>query len=173
MTDQLTETWRPVVGYEGSYEVSSHGRIRRLARTVIRKNGIPMRIQSKMRTLSTDRSGYQIVSLPVGSKSRRKYVHHIVLDAFVGLRPPHTECRHLDGNPQNNRLENLAWGTASENAHDRVRHGTHYWAANTHCKRGHEFTPENTYEEVVADGRRKARHCRACIRVRNMNRGAS
>jgi hypothetical protein len=47
-----------------------------------------------------------------------------LLFAFVGPCPPGMQCRHLDGNPQNNSLGNLVWGTPQENADDRIRHGT-------------------------------------------------
>jgi hypothetical protein len=47
-----------------------------------------------------------------------------VLEAFIGPRPENCEVRHLDGDPSNNRLDNLAWGTKAENQADKVRHGT-------------------------------------------------
>ncbi len=53
-----------------------------------------------------------------------KLVHHLVLEAYVGPCPPGMECRHLDGNPKNNRLENLCWGTIKQNREDARRHGT-------------------------------------------------
>ncbi len=52
------------------------------------------------------------------------FVHTLVLRTFVGDRLPDQQCRHLDGTRTNNRLENLAWGSAWENAQDRIRHGT-------------------------------------------------
>ena len=64
------------------------------------------------------------VDLCVDSKSWTRYVHHLVLLAFVGARPPGTEARHLDGDPTNNAPENLAWGTHQENFMDCVKHGT-------------------------------------------------
>lgn len=51
-------------------------------------------------------------------------VHRAVLLAWVGPCPPNYEARHLDGDPTNNRLTNLRWGTRSENHADRRRHGT-------------------------------------------------
>ncbi len=57
-------------------------------------------------------------------KPQLKFVHQIVLEAFVGPCPPGMECRHLDNNPRNNRLENLCWGTPLENHADKIRHGT-------------------------------------------------
>ena len=53
----------------------------------------------------------------------RRYIHRLVLEGFAGPCPEGMEARHLDGNRFNNRLNNLAWGTRSENARDRERHG--------------------------------------------------
>jgi hypothetical protein len=51
-------------------------------------------------------------------------VHKLVLLAFVGPNPPKYECLHANGDPADNRLVNLRWGTRSENIQDAVRHGT-------------------------------------------------
>ncbi len=61
--------------------------------------------------------------LTVKIQGKPRTVHRLVLEAFVGPCPPGMQCRHLDGNPANNRLENLAWGTHAENAADKIRHG--------------------------------------------------
>lgn len=71
-------------------------------------------------------SGYFQVGL--FDKNRQYYrfnkmVHRLVLETFVGPCPPGMECRHLDGDKQNNRLDNLCWGTHQENEKDKVRHG--------------------------------------------------
>jgi hypothetical protein len=52
------------------------------------------------------------------------WVHRLVLEAFVGPCPEGLETRHLDGNPSNNRLENLVWDTHANNMADGIRHGT-------------------------------------------------
>ena len=57
-------------------------------------------------------------------KHHPEMVHKLVLNAFVGERPEGFVCRHLNGNPKDNRLENLCWGTPSENVQDSMRHGT-------------------------------------------------
>lgn len=54
----------------------------------------------------------------------QRFVHRLVLEAFVGPCPNGMECRHLDGDPSNNALDNLCWGTRLENHRDSVRHGT-------------------------------------------------
>lgn len=65
------------------------------------------------------------VGLTMFEQGRRKtaYVHRLVLELFVGPCPRGCECRHLNDNPRDNRLENLRWGTRSENMRDAVRNG--------------------------------------------------
>lgn len=107
-----------------------------------------------------DRAGHLRVDL----KDRRPYVHQLVAEVFIGPCPDGQEVRHLNGDPADNRVENLAYGTRSENLRDSVRLGV-YRNANSHkvsCKRGHEFTAENTY--VDPRGRRRCRACRKADR---------
>lgn len=54
---------------------------------------------------------------------RKKYVHRIILETFISECPEKMECRHLDGNPKNNNINNLVWGTKKENVNDRRIHG--------------------------------------------------
>jgi len=63
-------------------------------------------------------------SLYDNGKRRRRYAHRLVLEAFVGPCPDGMECRHLDGNPQNNHVSNLRWDTHVNNVADRKLHGT-------------------------------------------------
>ena len=92
----------------------------------IDRNGVVFRTISGQVTLvrlRTDKDGYR--EAYVWRNGRRYYlkVHHLVLAAFVGPKMPGMVCRHLDGNPANNHVGNLCWGTPKENAADRVRHG--------------------------------------------------
>lgn len=50
-------------------------------------------------------------------------IHRLVLETYIGPCPEGMQCRHLNGNPADNRLENLAWGTRLENMQDRDLHG--------------------------------------------------
>jgi hypothetical protein len=90
--------------------------------------------------------GYQQIKL---GRSRQTKVHILVLEAFVGPRPDGMVCRHLDGNPQNNRLSNLRWGTPEENYADRRLHGTH----NTGSRNGRAKIDES---DVIAIRQRLA-----------------
>lgn len=72
----------------------------------------------------TDEGGYKQVKLRRDGKRYTRHVHALILRVFVGPCPPGLICRHLDGNPANNRVRNLKWGTHQENADDAKRHGT-------------------------------------------------
>lgn len=152
------EAWKPVPGYEGVYEVSSHGNVRVLARLDARGW---RRKAGALRPWERSKGHYFCVTLCLNATESKRYVHELVLEAFDKPRPaPHYQVRHLDGNPHNNRLRNLAWGTPAENAQDKIRHGTSRHQLAPACGRGHEFTPENTYWKTHKGYRE--RRCRQC-----------
>lgn len=70
-------------------------------------------------------------------KSKSKYIHRAVLEAFIGPCPEGMECRHLDRDKYNNRLPNLCWGTSKENGEDQVRHGVSKNPAKAHHHEHH------------------------------------
>ena len=71
-----------------------------------------------------DSGGYRLVTLRNKSKVFTGRIHRLVLETFVGPCPAGEESRHLDGNKQNNRLDNLCWGTHQENMTDKLVHGS-------------------------------------------------
>lgn len=72
------------------------------------------------------RKGYLHVTLRCNSRSYGRWVHRLVLEAFIGPRPDGMECRHFpDRNPGNNRLGNLAWGTREQNEQDKANDRLH------------------------------------------------
>jgi len=71
-----------------------------------------------------DTHGYLRVNLCRDGKPYPRKPHRLVLETFVGPCPAGMECCHKDGNPMNNRLDNLRWDTPSANQLDAVRHGT-------------------------------------------------
>lgn len=78
----------------------------------------------KLKNQITGANGYRCVSLWKDNRERRMYVHHLVLNAFVGERGPGQEALHADGSRTNNAISNLRWGTRAENVADMVKHGT-------------------------------------------------
>lgn len=70
--------------------------------------------------------GYPSVKLKrIDGKTVRKTVHALVATTYLGPRKEDQECCHIDGNKQNNHVQNLRWGSKAGNARDRVKHGTH------------------------------------------------
>lgn len=69
--------------------------------------------------------GYLYFTLWKNNKGYRVGIHRLLLLTYVNPCPKGMECRHLDGNPANNRLDNLKWGTRKENMQDAIKHGTH------------------------------------------------
>lgn len=117
------EEWRAIPGYEGLYEVSDRGRVRGLDRLVRHSRGGLQILAGRVMRLTLN-GPYLRVSLCKEGTVRPHNVHRLVLEIFRGPCPDGAEGRHLDGDPINNRLENLSWGTHTENIRDSIRHGT-------------------------------------------------
>ena len=77
------------------------------------------------------RRGCLTVNLHRDGGETSRYVHHLVLEAFVGPRPLGLICCHNDGDPANNRVENLRWDTYQSNSDDMLCHGTRLMGAAT------------------------------------------
>ncbi|WP_193596108.1 NUMOD4 domain-containing protein [Microbacterium sp. YJN-G] len=150
----MAEEWRPVVGYEGLYEVTASGRVRRITSTHLHAAGWE---PSQHRNAH----GYVKVGLYRSGEYNLVSVHRIVALAFIDPNPAEgLEVCHRDGDQTNNAATNLYWGTSSQNQNDTIRHGNHRWANRTACDNGHPYTAENT---LLSDGKRV---CRTCHRER-------
>lgn len=121
----MTEAeWRPIARFRGTYEVSNDGRIRSLPRMVTCKNGKVKTLQGVLLKQRADKHGYLQCNLSVNAKAETIKVHAEVLAAFVGPKPDGLMGCHEDGDPSNNRVGNLRWGTSLSNTLDALRHGT-------------------------------------------------
>mgnify|MGYP000170947523 CR=1 FL=1 len=120
----LSEQWKPVLGFEGYYEVSDLGRVRSLDRTIVNSLGRVCRVRGQLLSACKNRKGYFKVSLFRNNRETTSEVHRLVAEAFHGPCPPNHETRHLDGVRDNNCASNLRYGTAKQNQHDRRAHGT-------------------------------------------------
>ena len=94
------EIWKQVPGYGGRYEVSSLGRV---------KSNV--NLAGGIMKPTVDASGYPTVELG----GRNKRVHDLVVEAFHGARNGNDVAMHGDGNKMNNSLNNISWGSRSEN----------------------------------------------------------
>lgn len=122
--DYSQEIWKPIPLADG-YSVSNMGRFRADVRTS--QNWL-----AGVRKATLDKNGYSYIRFLSGGKKRKEWLQRAVLLAFVGPPPsPKHQAAHVDGNPRNNRLDNLRWVTAKENnAHKRL-HGTYVLGTET------------------------------------------
>lgn len=127
--------WRDVVGFEGEYEVSSDGQIRSKDR--VRKyyrNGkeLTMSIRGRMRTPSNSWDGYKEIHLQRSDTGKSYYarVHRIVAEAFIPNPTNLPQINHIDGNKQNNCVDNLEWVTAKENTAHAIQKLHGVWMKN-------------------------------------------
>lgn len=124
----VAEVWAPIAGYEGFYEVSSHGRVRSVERTIefVTAGGSVQRRRgpSVIRRPRANASGYLFVSLCRDGKSQITSVAQIVAETFIGPRPPRHDICHNDGNSANNGVLNLRYDTRRGNCRDKRAHGT-------------------------------------------------
>lgn len=124
--DTEPTVWQDIPGYEGKYQASNCGCIKSLKRFV--KNSANGKTYSERivpeRILKAGRfakSGHLSVVLEKGKPG--KPVHHIIMETFVGETPQGMEIRHLNGDPTDNRLSNLAFGSRTDNILDVFRQG--------------------------------------------------
>jgi hypothetical protein len=102
------EQWRDVVGYAGYYQVSSEGRVKSLGRSVDGPWGV-MTLGTKI-LRGRDCRGYKRIQLNRNTEKKYKYVHTLVLEAFIGPKPSAMhQCQHIDGCRANNAATNLKW----------------------------------------------------------------
>lgn len=120
----MEENWKPVVGFEGLYEVSDLGRIRSLERTCVCGKAKRMPVKSRILKPIDHQRGYLVVRLHgLDGASKQVKIHRIVAATFhenpLGLR----EVDHVNGNKHDNRAANLEWVSPSENMQRAVNLG--------------------------------------------------
>lgn len=119
----MMEIWKPIEGFEGFYEVSNMGNVRSKDRIVKHNFGGDKRVEGRILSQLTTPNGYKQVALWKDGKRKIFLVHRLVLLAFVGECPANMEVRHLNSIPTDNRLENIVYGTHSENTIDTLKLG--------------------------------------------------
>ena len=112
------ETWRPVVGYEGLYEVSDFGEVRSLDRW--RGNGKGYFQETRVKKPVKQANGYLYVGLYKDGKPKMYRVHRLVAQAFIENPYNLPEVNHIDEDKTNNVVSNLEWCDRKYN----INHGT-------------------------------------------------
>lgn len=113
--DNNTETWKPIDGYEGLYEVSNMGRVKRLDSSVASRWGKTRIHKGSILKPIPDKDGYLKKQLYKNGKGKYCFIHRLVANAFIENPKGKLQVNHKDGNKSNNHAENLDWVTQSEN----------------------------------------------------------
>lgn len=115
-------TWCPIRGYEGLYEINIRGEVKSIPRKVFHLNNV-ITIKEKILKQRIDRGGYFTVVLNKGGKSSTKYVHRLLLVAFLPNPQNKPFVNHINGNKLDNTFKNLEWVTHSENMKHALKMG--------------------------------------------------
>lgn len=116
------EQWRFVAGTNEAYSVSNLGRVRSNSRTVYKANGTTQYVKERILKFGGS-EGRPTVTLAYKGKAKPKLVCRVVCETWLGERPKGQVTRHLNDNPQDNRVSNLCYGTPKQNGEDMVRNG--------------------------------------------------
>lgn len=109
------EIWKDIKGYEGLYQVSSFGRVRSLPKLIEYFDGRIRYYEGKIMKLSNHPKGYLQVRLTKNKKTKLHFIHRLVAETFLENLQNKPMVNHIDGNKQNNNINNLEWATCSEN----------------------------------------------------------
>lgn len=131
------EEWRDIDGYVGYYQISNNGRVKSIDRVIIRSNNKKQTFKERIIRPAKSPNGYLSVSLFKNGKGKQHTIHSLVATAFLANK---NECiNHIDGNKENNCVDNLEWCTYSENLYHAnklglVKHKSRYGKDNSNAK---------------------------------------
>ena len=111
----IPEEWRPIKGYEGLYEVSSVGRVKRLGRKTVTSSGKVRYLKETIRKPQKDIKGYLNLRLSNNGTYKFCRIHRLVAEAFIPNPNNKPQVNHINEDRADNRVDNLEWVTCTEN----------------------------------------------------------
>jgi len=106
------EIWKDIDGFEGRYQISDRGRVKRLERYVLIQHPTKpyyRHLQELILTPNNDKDGYEIITLNADGKEKNMKIHRLVGIAFIDNPNHFDQINHKDGNKHNNNVSNLEW----------------------------------------------------------------
>lgn len=118
----MNEIWKDIEGYEGLYQVSNLGNVKRLGGVVMMKDGRTKTVKERVLKQSLAGRGYPFVGLCKDNEVKQEYTHKLVSKAFIPNPDNLPEVNHIDEDKTNNRVDNLEWCTRLYNLTYNDRH---------------------------------------------------
>jgi len=109
------EVWKDIKGYEGCYQISNLGGVKRMAHTIISKKGYSSFYPERLMVPVLSTKGYWTIKLSLSGKSNRFLIHRLIAIAFIPNPENKPYINHKDGIKTNNDIPNIEWCTAKEN----------------------------------------------------------
>jgi len=141
----MNEIWKEFIFQDYCYAVSNLGKVKSFKKLVERKNGNYIQEEKILKGYISKDYGYVYVRLGKIRKSKLFTIHKLVCKYFIGGRPSRYDIRHLDGNKLNNNINNLCYGSRSENERDKIIHGR----SNRGSRQGNSKLKENDVKEII------------------------
>lgn len=145
------EVWLPIKGYEGIYEISNLGNVKRLKREVFNGYGY-MILHEKILKNSSDGKGYLKISLTKNLTQKTKKIHQLVAISFLNHKPNgiNIVVDHIDNNKLNNNVNNLQLITSRLNSSKDKKNYTSKYTGVFWCKNNHKWV-----SRIYINGKRK------------------
>lgn len=118
----MQEVWKEVPRYKGAYLISNLGNLKS-ARRYCYHGDKPWLVKERLLSKVVGRSGYIEYQITYNKKHRSEKAHRLVAEAFIPNPLNKPQVNHIDGNKQNNCVENLEWCTGKENVYHAYHHG--------------------------------------------------
>ena len=148
----MKEIWKDIKEYEGIYQISNLGRVRRLKKwcgNVYKSKWID---DIKILTPTDNGNGYKIISLNKNRKRKNKYIHRLVAEAFIPNPDNLPEVNHIDNNKSNNVWTNLEWCTRSYNVKYSFDKGFHVAPKNMLGRKGKNHPISKSVKQYDLEG---------------------
>ena len=106
----INEIWKDIPGYEGLYQVSNSGKVKSISHQAKNNSngGVRMTVGCIL-SLYKMPNGYLQVHLSKNEKRKKLYVHRLVATVFLHNESNFSDVNHIDGDKNNNSVENLEW----------------------------------------------------------------
>jgi len=117
------EKWEPMLQYGNFYEVSNLGNVKSVDRTITRVDGVKTRLSGKVLTHNICRKGYHRVKICHNTKPKYCTIHRLVALQFIGNPNNYPQVNHMDGDKNNNNVDNLEWCTNEYNMKHAIENG--------------------------------------------------